>query len=119
LQSGPAFWSLHDQLFANQQTITVDNIKERLSDYARESRMINTAEFKNCLDNELSLGLVFRDENLATANNVNGTPTLFVNGRRISGVKDAADLRMIIDQAEAQRTTGDLTEHRAIAKVDN
>jgi protein-disulfide isomerase len=47
----------------------------------------------------MSLGLVFRDINLASANEVNSTPTLFVNGHRVAGVKDADDLRRLIAEA--------------------
>jgi protein-disulfide isomerase len=60
--------------------------------------------FQACLDNEMSLGLVFRDISLASENNVQGTPTLFINGHRISGVRDATQLRELI--AEAKKEIG-------------
>jgi protein-disulfide isomerase len=47
----------------------------------------------------MSLGLVFRDMDLASSNQVTGTPTLFVNGHRVAGVKDAAQLRQLISEA--------------------
>jgi len=51
------------------------------------------------IDNQMPLGLVFRDMDLASSNQVNGTPTLFVNGHRVAGVKDAAQLRQLIVEA--------------------
>jgi protein-disulfide isomerase len=48
----------------------------------------------------MSLGLVLRDLNLASANNINGTPTLFINGQRKQGIKDVAELRQLITEAK-------------------
>ena len=54
----------------------------------------------------MSLGLVLRDINLANSNRVNATPTLFINGHRLQGVKDAAELREVIAEA-AKETRGE------------
>lgn len=102
LQSADAFWSLHDQLFAHQAELNQTNLREKLTEYASENRSINLTAFKECLENELSLGLVFRDMDLAAANNVSGTPTLFINGSRIAGVKDIAQLCRLIQDARAE-----------------
>ncbi|HST78715.1 MAG TPA: DsbA family protein [Verrucomicrobiae bacterium] len=102
LQNADAFWSMHDQLFEHQQEITADNIKQKLSEYSHTIKLLDTTSFKNCLDNEMSLGLVFRDMNLASANNVQGTPTLFINNHRIPGVRDANQLRELIAQARQE-----------------
>jgi hypothetical protein len=67
---------------------------------ARHITNLDLANFQGCLENQLSLGLVFRDLNLASANNIDSTPTLFVNGRRMAGVKDAAQLRQLIEDAK-------------------
>jgi glutaredoxin len=64
---------------------------------------LDVPQFQNCLDNEMSLGLAYRDLNLASANNVNGTPTLFIDGRRVGGIKDADELRPEVAQAERDR----------------
>jgi protein-disulfide isomerase len=102
LQSSGAFWSLHDQLFQHQQEITASNVKDKLMEYAQNSKGLDMHSFQTCIDSEMSLGLVFRDMNLATAHNIQGTPTLFVNGRRIPGVRDADQLRRLITEAEAE-----------------
>ena len=102
LQNADAFWSMHDQLFQHQQEITADNIKQKLSEYAQNTKSLDTKSFQACLDNEMSLGLVFRDMNLASANNVQGTPTLFINNHRIPGVRDANQLRELIAQAKQE-----------------
>jgi len=100
LQNSEAFWAMHDQIFQHQQEITPNNVKEKLAEYAQKSPSLDLKSFQLCLENQMSLGLIFRDMNLATANNINATPTFFVNGQRASGVKDAAELRQLITDAE-------------------
>lgn len=99
LQNSKAFWALHDQLFREQDQITAGNIKMKLLQFARSTKSLDAATFQSCLDNEMSLGLVFRDMNLASSNDINSTPTLFINGHRLPGVKDSSELRDLIAQA--------------------
>jgi len=109
LQSSEVFWALHDQLFDNQNAISADNVRTKLVELAKGVKGLDLAAYQNCLDNDLSLGLVFRDMNLATTVNVNATPTLFINGRRLEGIKDEAQLRELI--AEAARESPTATTH--------
>ena len=102
LQGSNPFWAMHDQLFHHQQEITAENVKQKLIAFAGQAPGLDVAGFKTCLDNEMSLGLVFRDMNLASANNVEATPTLFINGHRVSGVKDSAQLHQLITQAKSE-----------------
>ncbi|HEX4228458.1 MAG TPA: thioredoxin domain-containing protein [Bryobacteraceae bacterium] len=82
MQTSDAFWALHDQLFHHQAEITAVNVKDRLLEYARQIKGLDLTNFQDRLDNQLSLGLVLKDMNLATAKNINSTPTLFINGSR-------------------------------------
>jgi protein-disulfide isomerase len=102
LQNGRGFWTLHDQLFHEQDQITADNVKAKLVQFAQTIKELDLAAFQNCLDNEMSLGLVFRDMDLASSNEVKATPTLFINGHRVQGVKDLAHLRELIAEAEKE-----------------
>jgi protein-disulfide isomerase len=101
LQSPRAFWRMHDRIFRDQQGITADNVKEKLGEFARDVKEIEVHAFERCILNSMSLGLVLRDLNLGEANQVTGTPTLFINGHRVQGVENAARLRELI--AEARR----------------
>ena len=109
LQNSKAFWAFHDQLFLHQSEITIDNIKDKLNDIARTAPNLDMTSFRTCLDNDMSLGLVLRDINLATSNEVTGTPTLFINGHRLQGVKDASQLRQLVAEA--------LKESKLVAEV--
>src|SRR6185437_4809945 len=66
LQSADAFWSMHDQIFQHQEDITAANVKQKLPEYAQPIKALDLKTFQSCLDNEMSLGLVFRDMNLAS-----------------------------------------------------
>jgi predicted DsbA family dithiol-disulfide isomerase len=64
------------------------------------------------MDNGMSLGLVLKDMSLAEANSVQGTPTVFINGRRVPGVENAATLREVIDEARREeKANGATAEH--------
>jgi predicted DsbA family dithiol-disulfide isomerase len=105
LQGSDAFWAMHEQLFHHQQELTAENINQKLAEFSAAIKGLDQPVFQSCMDNQLSLGLVFRDMNLASANDVNATPTLFVNGHRMSGVKDAAQLRAVIEDAANERSS--------------
>lgn len=98
-QSSEAFWAMHDQLFRHQEEVTPDNIKQKMALFAKDVKGMDIPGFQSCLDNEMSLGLVLRDMNMASANAVNATPTLFINGHRVAGVKGVDDLRQLVAQA--------------------
>jgi protein-disulfide isomerase len=104
LQSNEAFWSLHDLIFRNQATINAGNAKEKLSDLAKASKGLDAAAFQKCMESGMSVGLVLKDMDLATANQISGTPTLFINGHRIQGVDSAAKLRGLIEEAKKEAT---------------
>jgi len=50
----------------------------------------------------MSVGLVLKDINLAENNNINGTPTLFINGHRLQSVENAEKLRELIAEARKE-----------------
>ncbi len=78
------------------------NIKTKLSDYSRAISALDQKQYKTCTDNDMSLGLVFRDMNLASSNVIESTPTIYVNGRRLQGIKDVSELRELISEAKAE-----------------
>ena len=105
LQSSEAFWKLHDQIFREQTTITVGNVRAKLVDMAAGIDALDPKAFQKCLDEGLSVGLVLKDVNLAESNQVNGTPTFFINGRRVEGVENASKLRELIVTARERART--------------
>ena len=73
LQSSDAFWSLHDQLFAEQSRLTAENIKDHLFEYANHAPL-EIQLFRECLQSQMSVGLVLQDLDLASTYDVRGHP---------------------------------------------
>lgn len=98
-QGSKPFWTIQRQIFERQGEITAENVKAKLVDIAHNVPDLDLNSFQTCFDNEMSLGLVLRDIDLATANEINATPTVFINGHRLQGIKDAKQLLELIDAA--------------------
>jgi protein-disulfide isomerase len=98
LQGNEAFWKIHDQLFAAQSALTKDNIHAKLFEFAQLDRL-DMVRLKECMDDQMSLGLVLKDIKAASMYQVTGTPTVFVNGERIQAVQDRDKLRRMIQEA--------------------
>jgi predicted DsbA family dithiol-disulfide isomerase len=105
LQSSEAFWSLHDRIFENQGAINAENAKKKLGELAKGTKGVGGAAFQKCVDAGMSVGLVLKDMDLAASFQVNGTPTVFINGHRVGGVESAAKLREMIAQARKEAAT--------------
>jgi protein-disulfide isomerase len=117
LQNSEGFWAIHDQLFKHQEELTPTNIRNKLMEYAQSSKSLDTKLFQTCVENDMSLGLVFRDMNLASANGVQATPTLFINGHRFTGVRDAKQLLQLIE--EAKKDSLALSSKPSVASISN
>jgi hypothetical protein len=89
--------------FTEQYSVTPENVKSKLEGFARSVPGIRMTDFQNCLQNEMSLGLILRDLDLASANSVDATPALLINGTRITGIKAAAQLRQLITEAKKKQ----------------
>ena len=96
-QSPDAFWEYYDWIYGHQETITVDNLKEIVNIWARDRKDIDGVQLGACMaskdvDKEV-------DAEIAKAKEleVGGTPTLFVNGRRVANSVEWATLKNMID----------------------
>jgi len=99
IQSDTAFWSIHDRLFAEQQSITSANATDKLLTYAAETKSLNKAEFETCVKREGSLGLVLRDIDQAAARAVRSAPAVLIDGTAVSDPTDEQGLQIRIEQA--------------------
>jgi protein-disulfide isomerase len=102
MQSNVAFWMLHDYIFANQRIITAANIREKLFAVADAEPTLKREAFHTCVDDELTMGIVKKDVDAGNKFNVHSTPTIFVNGRRIEGVRDVTQLKQLIVAAHSE-----------------
>jgi protein-disulfide isomerase len=109
-QKPAAFWDFHDWLFGNQSNITAENLKSQVMDWAKGQKEIDALQMAQCMDTKATDAEVQRDIDQGRALELTGTPTLFVNGRRLSTI-DWPNLRNIIDyEIEYQKTAKDAGE---------
>jgi len=73
------FWQFHDKMFQNQSKLT----RESLEGFAKEAGL-DLAAFKTALDSKTYAADVDADMKLGESVAVNGTPTMFINGERVS-----------------------------------
>ncbi len=89
------FWDYHDSLFENQSMLDVDALKARARDMD-----LNAAAFDTCLDLGAKAAAVQRDVDDGRAAGATGTPTLFINGRFMSGPSPRAIQNVIEDELD-------------------
>jgi len=96
-QAAAAFWDYHDWIYEHQTEISPDNFRDKVLEWAKTAKDIDAAKLAACMDTKATEDVI--DKNMAEgrALEVNGTPTLFVNGRRIPNVIDWPTLKSIID----------------------
>jgi protein-disulfide isomerase len=87
------FWEYHDQLFGNQQALMPDDLKK----YAMAVGM-DAERFGSCLDMSKHAEIVRNGVAQGTRLGVNSTPTVFVNGRRVSGAQPYEVFTAVIDE---------------------
>lgn len=88
------FWEFHDLLFANQRALG----REALEGYAKQLNL-NVSSLERALDKQTHKAAVDADMKLGEEVNVNGTPTLFINGKRVPNPTEFAPVAKLIDEA--------------------
>jgi protein-disulfide isomerase len=92
------FWQLHDAMFADQEHLTVDDLKAKAAVLS-----LDAAAFATCLDSGKHAAAISASIVEGAKAGVAGTPALFINGRLLSGNQPAAEIEMLIDD-ELSRT---------------
>jgi len=89
------FWEMHDKLFENQNALQPDRVKE----YARQIGL-DVARFEKDLASVEVQRQIDEESKLADQSEVAGTPTLFVNGRRVENRSFESIKSMIQDSLQ-------------------
>jgi protein-disulfide isomerase len=91
------FWEMHDKIFANLREINADNLKKWAGeiglDVARWEKDMASPEVQQEID---------QDMQVARAAEVTGTPTFFVNGKRVMN-RSFDGFKAMIDAALAEK----------------
>lgn len=86
------YWAYHEHLFTYQKQWTKDELKG----YAK-TLGLDTAVFNQCLDSQKHRATVDAMTNEAKALKLQGTPTIFVNGKQVDLTQFATNPRAIIE----------------------
>jgi protein-disulfide isomerase len=95
-----AYLPIRTAIFRNQQLINITNLRDTLLSYGEEAG-VDRVKLAGCLDAKSSLPQVQRDMDEGKRINVNQTPTVFVNGRMLTGLPSEDAYYQAIDAALA------------------
>jgi len=96
------FWEMHDILFDRQSSwSTAGNVKQTLTDFAKELQL-DEKKFSDDLNSSAVKDRVTKDVTSGNAVGVTGTPTFFLNGKKLSNpASEDAFVKLIDDQLTA------------------
>jgi protein-disulfide isomerase len=109
-QDPTAFWKMYDLIYDNQEITSAANAWTKLSDYAAQSGL-NPETFKACMASPEPGAAIDASRANGQLLEVNSTPTVFVNGRRMVGA-DQSVLEQYINYELAQQTAGKAPEKK-------
>jgi len=103
-QDPKTFWKMYDFIYDNQEIISASNSWTKMMDYAGQSGL-DAEAFKSCMASPEAGAAVNASRANGQLLDVNSTPTVFVNGRRMVGA-DAHLLEQYINYELAQQKSG-------------
>ncbi len=107
-QDESAFWRLHDFFFASQGALNRETLEQEAVRFLSGDDRIHIDRLKSCIANHETRDHVLRDLAQGQEAGVHGTPSLFINGIRVTGAQNAELIQKAIEQAQtAQRPAND------------
>jgi protein-disulfide isomerase len=109
-QAPAAFWDYHDWMFEHQGEINAETVKNKALEFAG-TKKLDTLMLGQCIDTKATEHEVDKTVAEGKSLQVNSTPTMFLNGRKIPGSVAWPQLKQVIDfELEYQKTTADAGE---------
>jgi len=96
-QRNEFFWSFHDFFFEHQQEITTGNLQQKMLEHASGVQGMDVAQFQACLTQSETKKGIDSAVAFAEQHGVEGTPTIFLNGRE-TPIVAPEQLRTLIAQ---------------------
>jgi protein-disulfide isomerase len=117
-QSPTAFWQYHDWMYEHQGEINGDNLKSKVEEFARTVSDLDSLQFGRCVDTKATEAEVDKEMAEGKALRVDGTPTMFLNGRRLVGNYPWANLEQLINsETDYQKTAKNAGEKCCEVKI--
>ena len=86
-------WELIEAIFSDQKNITVADLKKKAA-----AAGLNATRFDRCLDSGEKKSEVDQDQSEGTKAGVTGTPTFFINGKRLVGAQPFSQFQAAIER---------------------
>jgi protein-disulfide isomerase len=96
-QRNEFFWSFHDFFFEHQSEITPGNLQQKVMEHAHGVQGLDAAKFQDCLSQPETKTGVDSAVAFAEQHGIEGTPTIFLNGRE-TPIVAPEQLRTLISQ---------------------
>ena len=110
-QKPASFWNYFDWVYDHQESITADNLKSQVLEFAKTAPEIDGLQLGRCLDTKATEADVDASMAQAHALHVDATPTMFINGRRLVGNYPWQNVQQIINgELDYQKTKADAGE---------
>lgn len=87
------YWEMHDELFEIYNQLTLENIRKKAEEIG-----LDLAKFEADMNSEATSKKIQADMKLAGEVGVTGTPTLFLNGKRVMN-RTPEGIKAMIDEA--------------------
>lgn len=94
-QNGQSFWDYHDWAFEHQSELNAGNLRQKVTEWAKTKRL-DADQLGTCIDSRATEGEVDRELAVGRKLQVDSTPTVFLNGRRLVGHIQWQNLSQII-----------------------
>jgi protein-disulfide isomerase len=103
-QNPAAFWKMYDLIYDNQDIISAENAWMKVSEFAGQVGL-NADTFRACMASPEAGAAVDASRVNGQKLDVNSTPTIFVNGRRVVGA-DGRTIEQYIQYEIAKQKSG-------------
>ena len=97
-QGNDKFWAMHDKLFEKQTQLSPDYYEQ----VAREVGL-DVGRWKKAVESHDASSIIQSDMNAGSAVGANGTPTFFINGRKLVGAMPFESFKQVIDAELASK----------------
>ena len=94
-QNAETFWKFYDWIYDHQPEIEGDSLKAKVMEWAGQNGL-DTAKLGGCIDSKATEPEVNRSIAEGQELGIRGTPTLFINGRKIGGLQ-WPDLELVLN----------------------
>src|SRR3989442_2346216 len=97
-QGNDKFWAMHDRLFEKQQELSRASYEQVAKEIG-----LDVAKWKASVESHGGQAVIQADMSAGNAVGANGTPTFFINGKRLVGAMPFESFKQVIDEELSSR----------------